>query len=163
MNGHTSLADVALAEGDCAAALELYKRARALDPELAKFGTWYAALHMILAELGLGDVARARAELAAQAQRWAQREDVLGAASCVAAAAVWLAGAGQAERAEELYALASTHPHIAASRWWEDVAGGHVAAAAAALPAEVVAAAQERGRGRTLQATLVELLVDLEG
>ena len=163
VNSATSLGDVALAEGGCAAALECYERARALDPELAKFGTWYASVHVILAELGIGDLARARAELAAQARRWGEREDVLGRASRLAAGAVWLAGAGQAERAVELYALASTHPHIAASRWWGDVAGRHVGAAAAALPAEVVAAAQERGRGRELHTTLLELLVELEG
>ena len=64
--------------------------------------------------------------------------------------------------AVELYALASQHPHIAASRWWQDVVGQHVADAAAALPAEVVAAAQERGRARDLQATLAELLAELE-
>ena len=37
-----------------------------------------------------------------------------------------------------------------------------VADAAAALPAEVLAAAQERGRARDLQATLAGLLAELE-
>ncbi len=161
VNSATSLGDVALAEGDCAATLECYERARTLDPELAVFGTWYASVHVILAELGVGQRARAREELTAQTRRGSERKDVLGASSCVAAAAVWLAGEGQAERAVELYALASQHPHIAASRWWEKVAGRHVAAAAAGLPAEVVAAARERGRQRGLREALKALLEQL--
>jgi hypothetical protein len=62
----------------------------------------------------------------------------------------------------ELYALASRHPYVANSRWFEDVVGKHVTAAAAALPAEVVTAARERGRARDLEATAGELLAELE-
>jgi hypothetical protein len=67
------------------------------------------------------------------------------------------------ERAVELYALAARYPFVAHSRWFEDVAGRHIAAAAEALPPEVVAAAQERGRERDLWATVEELLAELEG
>jgi hypothetical protein len=51
---------------------------------------------------------------------------------------------------------------VANSRWFEDVAGRHIAAAAAPLPPDVVAAAQERGRARDLDATVAELLVEWE-
>ena len=62
------------------------------------------------------------------------------------------------ERAVELYATASCHGIVANSRWFEDVAGKHIAAAAQSLPPEVVAAAQERGRARDLWETARELL-----
>jgi hypothetical protein len=61
----------------------------------------------------------------------------------------------------ELYALASRYPLVANSRWFEDVAGRHIAAVAASLPPDVVAAAQARGRARDLEATVTELLVEL--
>jgi hypothetical protein len=72
-----------------------------------------------------------------------------------------LADRGQAERAVELYALASRYPIVANSRWFEDVAGRHLAAVAAALPAEVCQAAQARGWARDLWATARELLAEL--
>jgi hypothetical protein len=51
---------------------------------------------------------------------------------------------------------------VANSRWFEDVAGKHIAAVAATLPPEVVAVARERGRARDLEATVAELLAELE-
>jgi hypothetical protein len=77
------------------------------------------------------------------------------------ALALLLADAGEGEQATELYALASRYPFVAHSRWFEDVAGRHISAEAAALPPDVVAAAQERGRARDLQATVKELLEEL--
>ena len=71
--------------------------------------------------------------------------------------------AHQAKRALELYALVSRYPFVANSVWFEDVVGMHITAAAAALPPEVVAAAQERGRARDLWATVEELLDELNG
>ncbi len=61
----------------------------------------------------------------------------------------------------ENYAAASQHPQIAASRWWADVVGRHVTAAASALSPEVVARARERGRAADVQAALCELLAEL--
>jgi hypothetical protein len=52
---------------------------------------------------------------------------------------------------------------VANSRWYEDVAGNSIAAAAATLPPKVVAAARERGRARDLEATARELLDELQG
>ncbi|UCC63660.1 MAG: hypothetical protein JSV36_00950, partial [Anaerolineae bacterium] len=77
------------------------------------------------------------------------------------AVALLLADRGEVGRAVELYALASRYPFVANSRWFEDVAGKHIAVAAATLPPDVVAAAQERGRARDLDATVAELLIEL--
>jgi hypothetical protein len=79
------------------------------------------------------------------------------------AVALLLADAGEAERAVELYALASRYGMVGNSPFFKDVAGRQIAAAAADLPADVVAAAQARGRARDLQATVLELLEELEG
>lgn len=54
-------------------------------------------------------------------------------------------------------ALATRYGHVAHSRWYEGVTGKPIAAAAAALPPDVAAVAQERGRARDLEATVVEL------
>jgi hypothetical protein len=77
--------------------------------------------------------------------------------------ALLLADRGETERAVELYALASRYPFVANSAWFEDVAGRHIAAVAARLPPDAVVAAQERGRARDLDATVAELLTELEG
>jgi hypothetical protein len=77
--------------------------------------------------------------------------------------ALLVATQGEIERAVELYALVLRHPFVANSPWFEDIAGRQIAAAAAELPVAVVAAAQARGRARDLQATVMELLEELEG
>jgi predicted anti-sigma-YlaC factor YlaD len=76
--------------------------------------------------------------------------------------ALFLANRGEVERAVELYALACRYPYVANARLWEDIAGKHIAAAAKTLPPEVVEAAQARGRARDLEATVRELLCELE-
>jgi hypothetical protein len=78
------------------------------------------------------------------------------------ATALLLADQGEKEWAVELYALASRYPIVANSKWYEDIVGKHIEAIAATLPPDVVAAAQERGRARDLDATVAELLVELE-
>ena len=76
--------------------------------------------------------------------------------------ALLLADQGAPERAVDLYALASRHPYVANSRWFEEVIGRHIADAAATLPSDVVTAAQERGQARDLWATAKELLANLD-
>jgi hypothetical protein len=78
------------------------------------------------------------------------------------AAALFLADRGAAERAVELYALASRYGLVAESRWFEDTVGRHVTAIAASLPEAAVVAVEERGRARDLETTAEELLRELE-
>jgi predicted ATPase len=78
----------------------------------------------------------------------------------LAAIALFLADEGQAERATELYALVSRYPLMAKSRWFEDVVGQHVAAAAALAPG-VIAAAQKRGKALDPSVTAAALLEEL--
>jgi hypothetical protein len=70
---------------------------------------------------------------------------------------------GATERATEVYALASTLPHVANGQWYSDVIGKPIAEAADTLPAAVASAAKERGLARDLWATAEELLVELQG
>ena len=66
------------------------------------------------------------------------------------------------ERLYPYLALAQRFPLIGNSQLWEDLAGKHINAAAAALPPDDVAKAQERGRARDLRATVAELLIELD-
>jgi tetratricopeptide (TPR) repeat protein len=79
----------------------------------------------------------------------------------LAGIALLLADEDEAERAVELYALASRHPFVANSRWFEDVIGRHIAAVAATLPPHVAAETRERGRARESEATVGELSAEL--
>jgi predicted ATPase/DNA-binding SARP family transcriptional activator len=78
------------------------------------------------------------------------------------AAALLLSDRGAHEQAVEVYALASRYGFVANSRWFEDVAGRRIAAAAAALPPDAVAAARGRGNARDIDVAVSELLVALE-
>lgn len=77
------------------------------------------------------------------------------------AAALLLVDRGEVEKAIEISALAERYPFVEKSRWFEDIAGREIAAATESLPPKVVAAAQERGRGRDFWETAAELLEEL--
>jgi hypothetical protein len=65
---------------------------------------------------------------------------------------------GDYEAAIELYTVALQNGHIANSRWYQDVVGQYIDAIAQPLPAEIVEAAQARGRAREWRSTVPELL-----
>ncbi len=113
------------------------------------------------ADIGLGDLERAAHGLAEGLEIARQIGAPPGLSLGTAGLALWLADRGEPERAVEIYALASRHPYVSNSRWFEDVAGRPMAEVAASLPPDVVAAAQARGRARDVNATVKELLVAL--
>jgi len=110
---------------------------------------------------GLGRLLEARKHLCEALQISAEIRDVPTQMYALPVAALILADLGEAERAVEIYALASRYGFVANSRLWEDIAGQRIAALAATLPPEVVAEAQARGRARDVEATVKELLADL--
>jgi hypothetical protein len=113
---------------------------------------------MAYAAHGLGELSKARKHIR---EALGIAADIGAFAPCVAAlpaVALLLVDEGNLEHAVELSALASRYPNVANSRWFEDVAGKQIVAAAAALPPDVVAAAQARGQARDLWATAEELL-----
>jgi DNA-binding SARP family transcriptional activator/predicted ATPase len=79
----------------------------------------------------------------------------------VAGAALLLADRGEIRRAVEVYALASRHPFVANSRWFEDVVGNPLAALGATLPVAPPIAAGQRGAGRGLATTVGDLISEL--
>ena len=111
---------------------------------------------------GLGERVEAREHLCQALRIAVELRGVFPLVFALPAVALLLSDGGDAERAVEIYALASRYPTVANSQWFEDVAGKHIAAAAATLPPDVVAAAEERGRARDLWATAQELLEELE-
>ncbi len=111
------------------------------------------------AALGLDQLAQARRYLFEALEGSAEAGTLAPAIFSIALLALLLARQGEVERAVELYALASRYPYVGNSRYWEDVVGRHIATAAATLPPEVAAAAQERGKERDLNATVAELML----
>jgi tetratricopeptide (TPR) repeat protein len=111
---------------------------------------------------GQGQLAQARRHLCEALRVGAEIRVFQPLITALPATALLLVDRGEPERAVELYALALRYPYVAKSRWFEDVAGREIAAAAAALPPDVVTVAQERGRARDLWATVEELLAELE-
>jgi tetratricopeptide (TPR) repeat protein len=155
-----ALGSVALARETYAEALQLLQESVVVYQEIGLRGTSGLPLAVLgIVARGLGNLCQARQHL----------YDALRAATelralvfALPAIALLLTDQGEAERAVELYALALRYPFVANSRWFEDVAGRHIAAVAATLPPDAVAAAQERGRARDLEATVAELLAELE-
>jgi tetratricopeptide (TPR) repeat protein len=153
---------VELAQGRFAPAQEHLEAAisicRALD--FQDYQEYYSAL-LACAALGLGDTAGAKGYLRMALRPVAGTPSFLPIVFALPAMALLLVERGDAARAVELYALASRHPLVANNVWFEDVAGKQIAAAAASLPPDVAAAAQDRGRDRDLHATARELLEEL--
>jgi predicted ATPase/DNA-binding SARP family transcriptional activator len=111
---------------------------------------------------GLGDLDQAKQHLHEALRMSAEIGAFFPLVLAIPVAALLLADQGEVERAVELYALVLRYPIVPNSRWFEDVAGKHIAAVAATLPPEVVVAAQARGQARDLWATAAELLAELK-
>jgi predicted ATPase len=121
-----------------------------------------ALADLAYAEFGSGNISQARQHLCDALRMATETGAFFPLMLALPAIARLLAHQGQEEKAVELYALASRYPFVGNSRWFEDIAGKHIAVVADGLPLEVVAAAQERGRARDLKATVAELLAELE-
>lgn len=122
--------------------------------------TW-ARFLLGLAVRGLNDAPQTRQHLSAALQTAANIQVFKPLMFALPAVALFLADRGEREKAVEFYALASNYPFVANSCLLEDIVGRHIAAAAAALPDDVVAGAQKRGRARDLDTVVAELLVEL--
>jgi tetratricopeptide (TPR) repeat protein len=155
---------IELAEEAYGDAEELLKESIAIYREFGQQNNLAVALSCLgAAARGLSQFPQARQHLYEALETATEIQAVMPLLSALPVVALLLADLGEEEQAVELYALASRYPFAANSRWCEDVAGQHIAAVAATLPPDVVAAAQERGRARDLWTTVRELLVELEG
>lgn len=114
------------------------------------------------AECGLGRLPRAQQYLQEALRCGAEIGAFAPTIFSLSLASLLLADQHEVKRAVELYGLAASYPYVANSRFFEDVFGRHINAVAAALPPDVAEAARERGRARDLEATVKELLAELE-
>jgi tetratricopeptide (TPR) repeat protein len=149
------LCSVAMAEGD-------YEKAQQLCEQFRSYLTEPPDFLLAQVAVGLGRSAQARHHIRKALCIMAGKGELQSDPDVLPAVALFLADRGEVERAVELYALACRYPFVANARFWEDIAGKHIAAAAKTLPPEVVEAAQARGRARDLQATVGELLAELD-
>jgi tetratricopeptide (TPR) repeat protein len=76
-------------------------------------------------------------------------------------AARLLADRGDVERAVEVYACAGRSEFVAGSRWFQDLVGVRLEAAAAHLPQEALAAARQRGQVQDWEAMARQVVGDL--
>jgi tetratricopeptide (TPR) repeat protein len=157
---------LALVEGAYAEAHDLYRESLAIYQHIGRQSFVHVALVSLgYAARGLGRLPQAGEYLSDALRMAAEAGHFRPLVGALPAMALLLADRGEPERAVELYALACTlgagyFGRVGDSRFWEDVAGRHIAAAAAALPPDVVAAAKARGRARDLHATVAELLAE---
>jgi tetratricopeptide (TPR) repeat protein len=158
------LAELALVEEAYQEALQLAQEVLIMGMAKSGYATLRASTVALqgFAYLGLADTRRARQCLQEALQIVTRIRSFIPLHEIIALSGLLLLNRGETERAIELFALWSRYPHVANSRWFEDVAGRHVAAAAATLPPEIVEAARARGQARDLWETVAELLAELE-
>jgi tetratricopeptide (TPR) repeat protein len=162
--GYCDLGMVALAEKAYAEARQLLEISVAILREVkVQFVLSQTLVCLALAERGVNNVLQAQQRLAEAIQIAAEIDAELPLWDVMPAAALLMLDHGKDERAVELYALASRNPYIANCRWFADVAGNRISAAAAALPSDVATIARERGKALDLRDTATELLLLFEG
>ncbi|HEX6386133.1 MAG TPA: tetratricopeptide repeat protein, partial [Anaerolineae bacterium] len=156
--GQLALVEFAFLKAQAAFAesLTIFRKVQQNHMEISLGGLGYVAYH-------LGQPQRAREHLIETLSRALPiklYQPVLFGMPCVA---LLLATTGDVTRAVEVWALATCHPFVANSKWFEDVAGRELETLAASLPPEIAEAAQERGRALDLWETAAALLTELEG
>jgi hypothetical protein len=114
-----------------------------------------------MAALAEGETALARRSIVEALQIGVELRAFMPVIYSLPAAALLLVGEGAAERAVEAYACAARYEFVASSRWFDDLVGRPVAAAAALLPAELVQVARERGRAQGWDRMAAQLLTEL--
>jgi tetratricopeptide (TPR) repeat protein len=152
---------VAVCEGAYAEARRLLLESIDLYPAVGTLDNLCVARCVLsCAALGLGEAEEARRQVALALRTAVERASHTALVYVLPAVALLVLDQGCTERAVGVYELARSLPVVANSRWFEDVAGRPIAEAAAALPAEVVAAARERGQARDVRATVQELAAE---
>jgi tetratricopeptide (TPR) repeat protein len=156
------LMHIALAENGFADARRLGEEAITIFTRLGEqffLSSTYALC--ALADRGAGDERWARQHAVAALQISLSAHIWISTLNSLWTIALLIADAEAAERSAELYALIQREL-TGDDQWLEDVVLRELAAIVAALPPEIAAAAQERGRASDLWATARELLADLE-
>jgi DNA-binding SARP family transcriptional activator len=166
---------VALAENDCAAAVQHLQDAitaaqRLSSVDIAQEYTAWSLAALGGAAFGLGNRSEAKRHLLEALRLATEIRAFIPLLHLMPVIPVIMAGEGDAltepglkVRAVELYAMARSHPFVARARLFEDIAGQSIRTGTASLPPDVVAAAQERGRAFDWWETADALLAELHG
>jgi tetratricopeptide (TPR) repeat protein len=156
---YCDLGSIALAENRYAEARQLLEKSFSIVREVeSDIVVGQTLAYLAYAEQGVGNARRAGQHLSESIRLATKLDADLPLWDALPAAALLMADRGEAERAVELYALASGNPYVGNCQWFEDVAGKHIAAVATTLPPDLVAAAQERGKTLDVWETVAELL-----
>ena len=159
---HRYLGDVLIAQGKNTEAREAYQVSYRFFQSVGEKGWILTALAgLSRAELALGDRAAAW-EHARQALLIYTEIHLYTffAYLSVAVMALLLTDRGEIIRALELYNLITRQGYLAQSRWFADLYGRYIEAAAASLPPEEQAAARERGQALDFSRTIDTLLAN---
>jgi DNA-binding SARP family transcriptional activator/predicted ATPase len=125
--------------------------------------SWALAVRSCV-QLQCGEVAEAREALEEALTLAHELRSFMSVMYALPATALFLTYAGDVARAIEVWVLATRYAFVANSRWFEDVVGRHVRAAAAeVLTPEQIAAATARGETLDPWDTANELLQHLDG
>ena len=110
-----------------------------------------------LAARGMGNRQKAQEHIRSQLVWAGESQMLMPALYGLVGISLLLADEGEAERAIELYDLASRYPYVANSRWFVEVAGNQITEASTILPVAGASAATDRGRTGRLAAIIGEL------
>jgi predicted ATPase/DNA-binding SARP family transcriptional activator len=159
---HFVQGSIRLALGQCAEAQKLLNESSSIlrDASQREDLSWALAA-LSCARIESGEVVQARESLGQALQLTQELRTFPSTMHPLTAVALLLAKQVASERAVELYALVCRQDFVANSRWFHDIVGRHVEAAAAELPSKVVEAAQERGQTLDLWETAAALLGEL--
>jgi tetratricopeptide (TPR) repeat protein len=155
------LGELALVEGRYAEAQEILTESLSVFDKI-KYSQWRSHSNSLgYAARYQGEMAEAYNYLLHSLEQVIHSRNELMLAEFIPLAALLALDSGEIEQAIELYALASRYPLVANNRWFDDLVGNQIAAAAVTLPAPILQAAQQRGQSLDLWETAQGLVLEL--
>ncbi len=110
----------------------------------------------------LGETSEMKQKLRSALELSLETRVFIGLAITLAVLAIWCVRQGEIATGIEYYSLASVYPAARKSRWFYDIFGRHIDAAAEGLPPDLRVAAETRGLARNSWKTAQDLLDELK-
>lgn len=156
------LADALLAQGKVSEAKMVCEEAVVFfQHDFGKQGLGLALTKLGRTEYAEGHLARAWERTLEALDIFTRARHYYFCSAGLAMLALLLAEQGEAERAVEVYALATRHPTMASSIWYAELYGKYIDEAAKDLPLEVSEAAKARGREQDFWQTVARLAASI--